>query len=531
MEGVSFLLILSGAMFFGSYIAGSIPLMFSLSESRIRLVSIFGAGLLVGTALSVIIPEGVEALYSAQNDVEHLNHHHHNPHVSEVGAIVNPAEAKEILENVKEKEDNLPRIIPKDAVLNEAIGRVVRSPADSETTRRKRDAVVETHSNDEEKSEPGHEEHSHSHSHGSVHSQIGYSLVLGFVLMLLVDQIGSATVAKNDRSGRSRIGISATIGLVVHAADVEHLNDHHHNPHVSEVGAIVNPAEAKEILENVKEKEDNLPRIIPKDAVLNEAIGRVVRSPADSETTRRKRDAVVETHSNDEEKSEPGHEEHSHSHSHGSVHSQIGYSLVLGFVLMLLVDQIGSATVAKNDRSGRSRIGISATIGLVVHAAADGVALGSASVINKSDVQLIVFVAIMLHKAPAAFGLVSFLLMESIDRRAIRKHLIVFSAAAPMAALVTFVIIMHLGESMRSESSTGVLMLFSAGTFLYVATVHVLPELANNKKTEYSLVVDATSPSSIGHSHSSGPSYTFKELLLIIGGAVVPAILASGHSH
>ncbi|KAF1752085.1 hypothetical protein GCK72_018639 [Caenorhabditis remanei] len=385
MEGISFLLILSTAMFFGSWIAGSIPLMFSLSESRIRLVSIFGAGLLVGTALSVIIPEGVEALYGAQCAVSHHNHVHENPAAVQVGAIANPAEAKQILENAKDKEDNLPRIIPQNAVLNEAIGRVVRSPLEEDVLNRtKRDAVIETHSNNEqtEKEHEGHGEHEEEHSHG-----------------------------------------------------------------------------------------------------------------------------------------------------HGNVHSQIGYSLVLGFVLMLLVDQIGSATVARNDRAGRSRIGISATIGLVVHAAADGVALGSASVINKSDVQLIVFVAIMLHKAPAAFGLVSFLLMESIDRRAIRKHLIVFSAAAPVAALVTFAIIMHMGESMRSESSTGVLMLFSAGTFLYVATVHVLPELANNKQTEYSLVVDATSPSSIGHSHSSGPSYTLKELLLIISGAIVPAILASGHSH
>ncbi|EFO87838.1 hypothetical protein CRE_05625 [Caenorhabditis remanei] len=401
MEGISFLLIFSTAMFFGSWIAGSIPLMFSLSESRIRLVSIFGAGLLVGTALSVIIPEGVEALYGAQCAVSHHNHVHENPAAVQVGAIANPAEAKQILENAKDKEDNLPRIIPQNAVLNEAIGRVVRSPLEEDVLNRtKRDAVIETHSNNEqtEKEHEGHGEHKeeHSHGHGNVHSQIGYSLVLGFVLMLLVDQIGSATVARSEF-----------------------------------------------------------------------------------------------------------------------------------FFLKVFI----FSSSFSDDRAGRSRIGISATIGLVVHAAADGVALGSASVINKSDVQLIVFVAIMLHKAPAAFGLVSFLLMESIDRRAIRKHLIVFSAAAPVAALVTFAIIMHMGESMRSESSTGVLMLFSAGTFLYVATVHVLPELANNKQTEYSLVVDATSPSSIGHSHSSGPSYTLKELLLIISGAIVPAILASGHSH
>ncbi|KAK6014536.1 hypothetical protein OSTOST_20079, partial [Ostertagia ostertagi] len=137
---------------------------------------------------------------------------------------------------------------------------------------------------------------------------------------------------------------------------------------------------------------------------------------------------------------------------------------------------------------------------------ADGIALGSASTINKSDVQLIVFVAIMLHKAPAAFGLVSFLLMEGIDVRSARKHLLVFSLAAPFAAIVTFAVVESLGRDSvwSSESSTGVLMLFSAGTFLFVATVHVLPELANRAKSQkdYMLVVDAQSPATAGHSHS-----------------------------
>ncbi|CAB3397694.1 unnamed protein product [Caenorhabditis bovis] len=378
MEGIGFLFILSAAMFFGSYLAGSIPLMFTLSESRIRLVSIFGAGLLVGTALSVIIPEGVEALYSSQRELEHYSHEHKQS--LSPPSLSNPAEAKNILENTKDKDGQI----------------------------------------------------------------------------------------------------------------------------------------------------ENLPRIIPKDAVLNEAIARAVRSISYSNDERSKRENFIETHS-ENESAQKVEEEH---HSHNNIHSQIGYSLVLGFVLMLLVDQIGSAATSRNDRTGRSRIGISATIGLVVHAAADGVALGSASVINKSDVQLIVFVAIMLHKAPAAFGLVSFLLMEAIDRRSIRKHLLVFSSAAPFAALTTFMLITHMGESLRSESSTGVLMLFSAGTFLYVATVHVLPELANNRQNnEYSLVVDAQAPASIGHSHTGGTSYSIRELLLIIGGAVVPAILASGHSH
>jgi len=79
------------------------------------------------------------------------------------------------------------------------------------------------------------------------------------------------------------------------------------------------------------------------------------------------------------------------------------------------------------------------TLGLVVHAAADGIALGAAAATNELDVEILVFLAIMLHKAPAAFGLVTFLLHEGLDRNRARKHLLIFSIAAPAMALITFI--------------------------------------------------------------------------------------------
>lgn len=93
--------------------------------------------------------------------------------------------------------------------------------------------------------------------------------------------------------------------------------------------------------------------------------------------------------------------------------STIGLSLVLGFVFMMIVDQISSRRGSDSYGSDRNS---TATIGLVVHAAADGVALGAAATTSHQDVEMIVFLAIMLHKAPAAFGLVSFLLHEGIER-------------------------------------------------------------------------------------------------------------------
>lgn len=46
----------------------------------------------------------------------------------------------------------------------------------------------------------------------------------------------------------------------------------------------------------------------------------------------------------------------------------------------------------------RHRGSMTATVGLVVHAAVDGVALGAAATTTQTGVEMIVFLAIMLHK-------------------------------------------------------------------------------------------------------------------------------------
>merc|ERR1719158_992035 len=219
--------------------------------------------------------------------------------------------------------------------------------------------------------------------------------------------------------------------------------------------------------------------------------------------------------------------EHGHGHEHveNPVPHIIGVSLVLGFIFMLIVDQVATAMSASRDiesnKLSRS-VSWTATLGLVVHAAADGIALGAAATTNQTDVEMIVFLAIMLHKAPASFGLVTYLLHEGLERSRVRKHLLVFSLAAPCAAIVTFLMLMAGGrENLDTFSATGIAMLFSAGTFLYVATVHVLPEVTN-----------------IGHGHSHGGGgggdkggFSKSELFMLILGAIMPLFLTMGHHH
>ena len=54
-----------------SFLAGMLPLSLSLSSRQLRLITAVGTGVLVGTALIVIIPEGIETLYSASEGGGH----------------------------------------------------------------------------------------------------------------------------------------------------------------------------------------------------------------------------------------------------------------------------------------------------------------------------------------------------------------------------------------------------------------------------------------------------------------------------
>lgn len=169
-------------------------------------------------------------------------------------------------------------------------------------------------------------------------------------------------------------------------------------------------------------------------------------------------------------------------------HVWIGLSLIFGFILMYLLDSLSLSNPSHSRPQTMPNIyslselsstitiappppsrSFSTTLGLCIHAAADGIALG-ASISSTTSLSLIIFVAIMVHKAPAAFGLTSVLLKQGLGKRGARAHLVIFSLAAPMGALGTWVIVQTLGggggEEQITRWWTGVLLLFSGGTFL-----------------------------------------------------------------
>lgn len=192
--------------------------------------------------------------------------------------------------------------------------------------------------------------------------------------------------------------------------------------------------------------------------------------------------------------------EHDEEEGENSPHAWIGIALISGFILMYLIDKLPELASPKPPRppyhisldnlgsglrrsSSPSRDGgmlnggssfrrshsFATTTGLVIHAAADGIALGASS--SNTGLSFIIFLAIMVHKAPASFGLTSILLKQGLTSRAARAHLLVFSLAAPVGALATFLFVQVVGSGPSEDEAisrwrTGILLLFSAGTFL-----------------------------------------------------------------
>lgn len=206
----------------------------------------------------------------------------------------------------------------------------------------------------------------------------------------------------------------------------------------------------------------------------------------------------------------------------------IGLSLVVGFLFMFVVDQLSVHCSTRGTGGGMPiNNGMTTSLGLVIHAAVDGVALGTAVASPDMAVQVVVFVAVVMHKAPAAFGMVSFLIHTGVDKKIIQGHLLAFSAAAPILAICTYFVLTALGGSSQHRLiATGVGMLFSGGTFLYVATVHVLPEVSSGRGHHHG------SPGDLQHlaegaARPKGPLGVSESLTLIVG-AVIPVLLALG---
>lgn len=149
-----------------------------------------------------------------------------------------------------------------------------------------------------------------------------------------------------------------------------------------------------------------------------------------------------------------------------------------------------------------------AVLGLLVHCASDGLALGSAFLSGNAALSFVVGAAMVLHKAPMAFGLTSYLQSCRWPWPKAQRTLIIFSATAPASSVVTYTLLSAV-PIFTTPTAVSLAILFSGGTFLHASTMHILPEL---------------------QSHATG-KFSVEQLGAVAAGCVLPALLMWGHHH
>ena len=182
---------------------------------------------------------------------------------------------------------------------------------------------------------------------------------------------------------------------------------------------------------------------------------------------------------------------HAHEGEHGDEGARalesliIGGAVLAGFVLMLVMEGSGVGHAVHEEHHdhegehGHEHVHHRAApwvivLGLSLHSAADGLAIGSAAAGSSEAVTMLVALAVLIHKVPAAFSLGVFSLHEREDRNESIRDVVLFSIATPVMIVISFFALHDFDEQMIALA-----MLFSGGTFLYVATVDTLPDIHN----------------------------------------------------
>jgi|TARA_B110000263_G_C15236323_1_gene477208 zinc transporter ZupT len=182
------------------------------------------------------------------------------------------------------------------------------------------------------------------------------------------------------------------------------------------------------------------------------------------------------------------------SHSHDEIHEEedehtsgllLGGAILGGFLLMLILEGSGIGHAIHEEHHDHdlehnhghihhSSSGWLLLFGLTLHAATDGIAIGAAAASGSVSLTAAVALAVLIHKGPAAFSLGVFSMHERENRNDSIRDVLIFSLATPVMILLAFYAL----EDLETHI-IGLTMLFSAGTFLYVATVDTLPDIHN----------------------------------------------------
>jgi zinc transporter ZupT len=165
------------------------------------------------------------------------------------------------------------------------------------------------------------------------------------------------------------------------------------------------------------------------------------------------------------------------------------YLVLAGFLMVFIVDFLFKHYRKSKcdceecmDHHSHEITSLSAFIGLSIHACFDGLALATAFILGET-VGMMVLVALCLHKAVEVFSLSSTFMLAGRRKRSIR-YIAVFCFITPIAAVISYFL---LGGA--ESDIAGLAFAFSAGVFMFVTMLHMIPEAFHRKDVDLKALV------------------------------------------
>lgn len=156
-------------------------------------------------------------------------------------------------------------------------------------------------------------------------------------------------------------------------------------------------------------------------------------------------------------------------------HSEVaGVAALIGFLLVLFIERFLLSRPGTSDATAHHHshmvISTTALIGLMIHTVIGGLGLAVGSV--QPEVGNVILISILAHKIPESFVMVTLMMLAGIRLTRILVNLTILCAMTPIGALALSRVVLVEGH-LALSILTGIV----AGTFLYVATGNLLPEV------------------------------------------------------
>ena len=156
--------------------------------------------------------------------------------------------------------------------------------------------------------------------------------------------------------------------------------------------------------------------------------------------------------------------------------------VLAGYLLIHLVEHTAVRHFHFGEETHPEHVGVgvsvSALVGLSIHSFFDGISIASGFVISPG-LGLLLFVAILLHKAPEGFTIASIMLAGGHSRATAQLSSIAVGAAAILGAVAVYPLHSFVGEGLA----------LSAGVTLYVAASDLIPEVNRSEDGRVAVMV------------------------------------------